>query len=164
MGGVGMFIILGILSAIYTVFLAVFFIIVIYLLVSYVFESLALHTMSNYKTLSWVPCLNKYCLGSLVKKEKMGLVLTIVDLMMVILGSYLFLSGAYSALLFLLLLLLTAVSFVLNTILAHLIFKERSARFGDIYTILSVLSLGLLRPIFMFVLRNKHSYSAWYKN
>lgn len=162
MGGISMLVILGILSAIYTFFLAVFVVFTIFLLVGYIFESLAIYAMGSYKTLSWIPFLNKYCLGCLAKKRIIGLVLAVVDLVAAVLGGYLFFGLNYSALLFFVLIVLMCISLVLNIILSHQLFKERSARFGDVYTILSVLSLGLLRPVFMFVLRNKHNYSSWY--
>ena len=46
-------------------------------------------------------------------------------------------------------------TFILNAVIAHNIYTSRTNRYGDVLSVLHVLSFGLLRPIFLFALRNK---------
>lgn len=57
--------------------------------------------------------------------------------------------------LFIVLLISLVVTFILDTIISHKIYKARTNKFGDILTIFNILSFGLLRPIFLFALKNK---------
>ena len=61
----------------------------------------------------------------------------------------------YSIFLFGLFLVAYILGFVLDMIPAHKIYKSVTSRYGDILTIVSVLSLGLLRPVILFIIRNK---------
>lgn len=57
--------------------------------------------------------------------------------------------------LFIVLIISLIVTFILDTIISHKIYKARANKYGDILTIFNILSFGLLRPIFLFILRNK---------
>ena len=46
-------------------------------------------------------------------------------------------------------------TFILDAVIAHNIYKSRSEQHGELLTAFHILSLGLLRPIFLFALRNK---------
>ena len=45
--------------------------------------------------------------------------------------------------------------FILDTLIAHRIYKSRAGKYGDVLTVFTVLSLGLLRPVFLFAVRNR---------
>ena len=47
------------------------------------------------------------------------------------------------------------ISFVLDVIIAHKIYTKAIGKYGDIFTVFSVLTLGFLRPIFLFAIRSK---------
>lgn len=75
MGGISVLILISFLSAIFYFFVAIFLIIIAYLLFIYIFESLAL--MRIYKNADnskywqvWIPFYNKYLLGEAVHSKK----------------------------------------------------------------------------------------------
>lgn len=72
--------------------------------------------------------------------------------------SYLFLRRGQK-LCSLLLMALLAV-FILDTLIAHRIYKSRAGKYGDVLTVFTVLSLGLLRPVFLFAVRNRAAESV----
>lgn len=46
-------------------------------------------------------------------------------------------------------------TFILDAVIAHNIYTSRTNRYGDVLSVLHVLSFGLLRLIFLFARRNK---------
>ena len=50
--------------------------------------------------------------------------------------------------------------FILDTLIAHRIYKSRAGKYGDVLTVFTVLSLGLLRPVFLFAVRNRAAESV----
>lgn len=160
MGGISVLVLLGIMSAIFYLFIAVFIIIVIYLVVVYIFESIFMMKVlknSNKKgrLLAWLPFYNKYLLGKIADRRAQGIAILIINLIVVGVGVFFYLKPTFYAELFGIFLLLILINFILNIVVSHNIFKKALSKYGDILTIFSVLTLGLLRPIFLFVLRNK---------
>ena len=49
---------------------------------------------------------------------------------------------------------------LLDTLIAHRIYKSRAGKYGDVLTVFTVLSLGLLRPVFLFAVRNRAAESV----
>ena len=47
---------------------------------------------------------------------------------------------------------------ILDTIISHKIYISHTNKYRDILTIFNILSFGLLRPIFLFMVRNKSRY------
>ena len=47
------------------------------------------------------------------------------------------------------------VGFILDIIVSHKIYMKVTKKYGDILTVLNVVSFGILRPIILFVIRNK---------
>lgn len=47
------------------------------------------------------------------------------------------------------------VGFILDIVVSHKIYINVTPKYGDILTVLSVLTFGILRPIFLFIIRNK---------
>ena len=162
MGGISVLILISFLSAIFYFFVAIFLIIMAYLLFIYIFESLAL--MGIYKNANnskywqvWIPFYNKYLLGEAAHSKKIGILLALNNLLVIFLGIYFYHGQVFHAGLFVVFLLLLLIGFILDCVLSHKIFKKASDRYGDILTVLSVLSLGILRVIFMFLIRNRYS-------
>ena len=66
MGGISVLVLLGFLSGLYMLFIAVFFVAVLYLIITYVFEALAVLGMmreadgDRAPVLAWIPIYNKY--------------------------------------------------------------------------------------------------------
>lgn len=159
MGGVSVLILLGFLSAMFFVLAALFFAVVIYLVVGYIFESIAIHKMCknlNYKHCftAWIPFYNKYLMGKISKSKVEGIIVSIFDAVSFILLGFLYGSSQYNEWVMLTFLILVIISFVLKIVMSHKIFSKALGRYGDIMTIFSVLSLGFLRPIFLFSIRD----------
>lgn len=158
MGGFSVLILMGILSFIFYALVACFFIIVIYIAISYTFESVALMNMSknlNYKGIitSYIPIYNKYILGKVANNKALGIILMIDNIIIIVLGliSYF----CYNPWTFLAFLVCIFIGFILNIILSDKIFREVLKKYSVICTIFSVLTLGFLRPIFLFAVSYK---------
>lgn len=160
MGGISVILLMGILSVVFYIFLAIFLLIVIYQIITYIFESLAIMEMSKslqYKAVgtAWIPFYNKYLLGKIANHKVLGVILAILNVAIVVTGIGSYIQSDLNAILFGIFLICIVVSFVLDSIIAHKIYVKAIGKYGDILTVFSVLTLGFLRPIFLFVVRNK---------
>ena len=158
MGGMSVLILMGILSFIFYALLACFLIIVIYIIISYIFESIALMNMSknlNYKApvTSYIPIYNKYILGKVANNKALGIILMIDNIIIIALALATYFN--YNPWIFLVLLACILISFILNIILSDKIFRDVLKKYSVICTIFSVLTLGFLRPIFLFAISYK---------
>lgn len=158
MGGISILFLMGIFSVIFFAYCTVFIGVIAYTAISYLFESISVFCMCKnlgYKpyAAAWVPFYQKYLLGRIVGNRAQGAILGLLNLAVVGfgIGSVYY----YSIFLFGLFLAACILGFVLDMILAHKIYKSVTSRYGDILTIVSVLSLGLLRPVILFIIRNK---------
>lgn len=156
MGGISVILLMGILS----VMLFIFIIIFIYQVITYVFESIAIMEMGRnlqYKAVgtAWIPFYNKYLLGKIGQHKVLGAILAILNVAIVVTGIGSYMQSDLNAILFGMFLLCTFASFILDSIIAHKIYVKASGKYGDILTVLGVLTLGFLRPIFLFVMRRK---------
>ncbi len=135
-------------------------IIIFYVLVSYIFESISIVSMSKrlkYKNAytGWIPFYNKYILGKIGNSKPLGITLVITTLISTITIILFFVFKEPQSILIIFFLLSVLITFIIDIILSHKIFNKYSSKYKDIMTILSVLSLGFLRPIFLFIIRNK---------
>ena len=159
MGGVSVLILLGILSAIFYFFVAIFLVVLVYLLVTYVFESIAIMRVCNnlkYKHpfTAWFPFYNKYLLGKIANLKIQGVILGAINISIAIMFIYFYLVENFNPWLLVIFFILIIVSFILNIVISHKIFKKAMDKYGDIFTVFSVLSFGILRAIFLFLIRN----------
>lgn len=163
MGGLSVFILLGILMSMFFVFIIIIFIVGLYLLINYIFESIFLYTVSKenhdkYPITSWIPFYNKCILGKVANKKSLGNFLCIIDIITVILIliSYFAvnLPPTLNTTIFFLIIILLVVSFILNIVLSHHIIKKVTEKLVDVLTILNVLTLGFTRSIILFIIRN----------
>lgn len=159
MGGFSVVVFMSILSFIFLFLIAIFAVIVLYTIISYIFESISIMCMSKNKGnknsfIAWIPFYNKYVLGKIVDNKVIGGILGILTFLSNMLCIYFYIHNELEIVLFVILIIFLIVSFILDLILAHRIYKS-SSKYADVLTIFSILSLGLLRPIFLFALRNK---------
>lgn len=160
MGGISVLFLMGLLSFIYFFIISIIAIIIFYVLVSYIFESISIVSMSKrlkYKNAytGWIPFYNKYILGKIGNSKPLGITLVITTLISTITIILFFVFKEPQSILIIFFLLSALITFILNIILSHKIFNKYSNKYKDIMTILSILSLGFLRPIFLFIIRNE---------
>lgn len=160
MGAMSVLFLMGILSSIFIFFITIFIVIVAYSVMSYVFESMALRLMTknlwNKEGMRvWIPFYNKSIFGKIVGYKALGMISSCLTLISFLLSMYFFFYQQLKMVLFLVLLLMLIITFILDTFIAHRIYMNVSPRYGDILTATTILSLGLLRPLFLFLVRNK---------
>ena len=160
MGGFSVVVLMSILSFIYLFFIAIFVAVVLYIIMSYTFQGISIMCMSKnmgYKNAftAWIPFYNKYLLGKIVGNKIMGGISGILSFLSICLGARFFINIELEIVLFIILVISLIITFILDTIIAHRIYKSRANKYGDILTVFNILSLGLLRPIFLFIIRNK---------
>lgn len=135
-----------------------FFMSAIYLILTYVFESISIMSISknlNYQKsfLAWIPIYNKYLLGKIIGTKGLSAVLTLFNIITIVTAIYCYFDFNYMA--FSLLLIGIIVEFILEIIISHKIYKSVTNKYCDVLTIFNILTLGLLRPIILFLIRNK---------
>lgn len=160
MGGISVLFLMGLLSFIYIFVITFIAIITFYTLISYIFESISIVSMSKnqkYKNTNtgWIPFYNKYILSKIGNSKPLGITLFITTLISTITIILFFVFKEPQPVLIIIFLLSTLITFILDIILSHKIFNKYSKNFKDVMTALSILSLGFLRPIFLFIIRNK---------
>lgn len=160
MGGISVFVLLGILTSVFLIFVIVTLIIGLYLLINYIFESIFLYKVNKekHKIVAWIPFYNKYLLGKIADHKTLGIVLSVIDIVNIILFmiSYKFhsLPSNINNIIFFLIILLLILSFIFNIVLSHSIMKKITPKFVDVLTILNIFTLGFSRPIILFLMRN----------
>lgn len=165
MAGFGVLIVSGVLSAIFLFFIAVFAAAAAYIMASYVLEGFSIACMRKkagdaHTFPAWIPFYSKYLLGKLADRRVMGAVSALLTLLSVCLCVYFYVCRELNTLWFILLLMALLAVFILDTLIAHRIYKSRAGKYGDILTVFTVLSLGLLRPVFLFAVRNRAAESV----
>ena len=109
---------------------------------------------------AWIPFYSKYLLGKLADRRVMGALSALLTLLSVCLCVYFYVCRELNTLWFILLLMALLAVFILDTLIAHRIYKSRAGKYGDVLTVFTVLSLGLLRPVFLFAVRNRAAESV----
>lgn len=144
------------LTGVVTTIIIVLSVIAIYMIVSYVFESIAVMRFRknlNLKNnaISFIPFYNRYLLGKVTDNKILGAVLALVSILKTITFVLWFFIGKSFA--FELFIILLIVGFVLNVIVASNLYKMYS-KYNVVFTILTIITLGVLRPVFLFALRD----------
>ena len=160
MGGFSVIVLMSILSFIYLFFIAIFVAVVLYIIMSYTFQGISIMGMCKnmgYKNTftAWIPFYNKYLLGKIAGNKIMGGISCILSFITICLGTRFYINKELEIVLFIILIINLIITFILDTMIAHRIYKSRTNKYGDILTVFNILSLGLLRPIFLFIIRNK---------
>ena len=160
MGGFSVAILFGILTSVYLFFAALFAAVVLYAVISYIFEgfsSAALRKKAGYTRTgtAWIPFYNKYLLGKAAGCKGLGAASGVLTLLTFCLCAWLYVYREPETTVFALLGVSVFADFIVDTIIAHGIFKSRMRKYGDVLTVANVLTLGLLRPILIFAVRNR---------
>lgn len=165
MGGISVMLLMGMLSAMYVFFIAVIAVLIIYFAVSYVFESIAAMGMCKnlyykHSGTAWIPFYNpfynKYLLGKIAGNKALGIIEGVLNLSIATVAVLFFCFELEIGIIGLIALLACAIaSFVIDVIIADKIFKNLNIRYSDVLTVVNVLTFGLLRPIILFIFRNK---------
>lgn len=155
MAGMSVLLIMGILSFLFIVFLTIFLVVAIYTIITYVFESIAVMEMLKRKRyFAWIPFYNKYLLGNCAGYKKGGMLSSMIHFCASFLGIYCYVLNELKWVTFLTFLILLFLGFIFDMIIAHKIYTKAS-KYADLFTVFSVLTLGFLRPIFLFLFRKK---------
>lgn len=160
MGGISVLFLMSILSFMFFTFIAIFLAIIFYVIVTYIFESISIMGMSKnleYRATftAWIPFYNKYLLSKIAGSKKLGVILTLFNIGTVGTGLYCYFQTEFNYIIFIMFLVCIFVGFILDIIVSHKIYMKGTKKYGDILTVLNVVSFGILRPIFLFVIRNK---------
>lgn len=160
MGGISVLFLMSILSFMFFIFIAIFLAIIIYAMITYIFESISI--MSMIKNLqyqetyiAWIPFYNKYLLGEIAGSKKLGIILALFNIVAVCMGLFCYCQIEFNYIAFIMFLICIVVVFILDIVISHKIYIKTVPKYGDILTVLSVLTFGILRPIFLFLVRNK---------
>ena len=146
MGGLSVIVLMNILLFLYIFFITIFVAIILYMVISYTFEGISIMCMSKnmgYKNTftAWIPFY-------------MGIISGILSFVSICLGIYFYIHKELEIVLFIILIISLIITFILDTIISHKIYISHTNKYGDILTIFNILSFGLLRPIFLFIVRN----------
>lgn len=166
MGSLSVIVLMSMLSFIFLFFITIFIAAILYTIISYTFQGISIMCMCKnmkYKNtfIAWIPFYNKYLLGKIANNKIMGVLSGFLSLISICLATYFYIHKELEIVPFIILIVILIITFILDTIIAHRIFKSRTSKYGDILTVFNILSLGLLRPIFLFIIRNKKK--AFYK-
>lgn len=162
MGGISVFAMLGMFTSVYLIFLIMFLAIIFYILLNYIFESIFLYSVvkrKNYdkKFLCWIPIYNKVIFGDISGNKKIGIWLALIDALIMILIIGMNFIFKDTTLISLITLFLLITDFCLETLLAHSVIKKAVSKIADILTLLNVFTLGISRPVILFIIRNNKS-------
>lgn len=160
MGGISVLLLMSILSFLFFIFIAIFLAIIVYVIITYIFESISIMCMSKnlqYKApfTAWIPFYNKYLLSKIAGSKMLGLILALFNIGTVCTGLYCYFQTEFNYIVFIMFLICILVGFIIDIVVSHKIYINVTQKYGDILTVLSVLTLGILRPIFLFIIRNK---------
>lgn len=160
MGGISVLFLMSILSFMFFTFIAIFLAIIVYVIITYIFESISIMNMSKnlqYKATfaAWIPFYNKYLLSKIAGSKILGLILTLFNIGTVCIGLYCYFQNEFNYIVFIMFLICIFVGFILDIVVSHKIYINVTPKYGDILTVLSVLTFGILRHIFLFIIRNK---------
>ena len=162
MCGISVFVMLGMFTSVYLIFLIMFLAIIFYILLNYIFESIFLYSVvkrKNYdkKFLCWIPIYNKVIFGDISGNKKIGIWLALIDALIMILIIGMNFIFKDTTLISLITLFLLITDFCLETLLAHSVIKKAVSKIADILTLLNVFTLGISRPVILFIIRNNKS-------
>ena len=158
MGGFSMSILLLAMAGMFWAIVIGIFILIIIKLALYVFESFGLMKINKnlglkYNWAAWIPIYNKFLLGKIAVKPLAGIILSILWLIKTILCifTYFFITTYYLVILTVCIVIIT---FIIEMIIVSKLYEKYSKK-NEVLTVLSIVTLGLLEPIFIFALRNK---------
>lgn len=128
------------------------FVFYIYLVYSYLLESLFCMRYSKsaglkHPAMAWIPFWGQYLLGTAAGMKHLGAALALDHLIFVIL--LMCSATSYYEIVYWLLLFFVLLGFILKAVICHRIYKIAAPGHFKLLSVLSVLSLGVLRPVFL---------------
>lgn len=167
MGGISVLVLLGIFSSMFIIFLLIMVALIIWIILSYTFDSVSTYHIAqkqNYKNafLSFLPIYNKIYLGRIAKKDSIGIILSINDLIKII-SIFLFIkitNETVSSIIFLIIIITILISLILKIYLTHCIVKRVIPKYADLLTILNSITLGITRPFMLFIVRKNDKITS----
>lgn len=139
----------------------------LYLFLSYLFEAIAFYKMSKrrndrYPWIAWIPFANEYRRGKIAYNTKGGGIAMLICKIATVIFTILVYMGTkndnaaievVTKFIYVISLILSIGATVFYYITTHIIYKKYSKKYV-IMTILTILTLGALEPIFVFAIRN----------
>ena len=158
MGGISVLFLMSILSFIFAIIIAI----LVYQIAVYFFESISIMCMCKnlkYKApiTAWIPFYNKYLLGKIAGSKVLGTILASLNGLTFLFLMFSYSKGKYGGISSLMFLICSLIGFLFDIIVAHKVYDKAEIKYGDLLTVFSVLTVGILRPIFLFMIRNKVS-------
>lgn len=132
----------------------------VYFLYAYTLESLSVMRIlrgagKKGAVLAWVPFYKQYLLGKIAGCPKLGAAVALDYLAAAVLCLLPNVAERYLVYIALAILALLVLAFVLKSMLYHRIYQLAAPKRYDLFTIFGVVTLGILRPAFLFALKNK---------
>ncbi|MBQ7278018.1 MAG: hypothetical protein IJR17_02315 [Clostridia bacterium] len=157
MAGFGIVTLMSVLTVLFLCLLALLEVLLLFALARYILQAFTIRSMGGgrvHPAGAWIPFYQSYCLGRLTGHQVLGALSGCFSLgSLGILVCFYSRGWTFQPYLFAALLLLQTLTFLFNTLIAHAVFIDRWPQYGWLLTTFCVLSLGLLRPIFLFALR-----------
>ena len=131
MGGFGIAILFSLFSFIYLFFVAIAIGIILYLLYSYVFQSIASMCMLKnigyaYPFTAWIPFYHKYLLGKIANKQILGAISGVLSFISICLCVHFYIHLDFDSVLFSILTISFMTTLIIETIIAHQIYKTHT--------------------------------------
>lgn len=123
----------------------------------YIFQSIGLFRIARvsgykYPFIAWIPCISQYIIGRFAKSNQIGVSYSILALLKYLLVIALFFIG--NEIIINLFLIYLIIYFVIDMLIINL-FYEKVYKNSNVYIILTIVTLGLMKPIFIFMSRIK---------
>lgn len=123
----------------------------------YIFQSIGLYKISKingykYPFIAWIPCISQYIIGRYSKNSKWGILYSVLTIMKYLLIIAIF--NFNSSTLFYLFLAYLVIYFIFDIFIMNM-FYGKLLKSPNIYTIITACTLGLAKPIFIFMAKYK---------
>ena len=124
MGGFGIAILFSLFSFVYLFFVAIAISVILYLLYSYVFQSIASMCMLKnigyaYPFTAWIPFYHKYLLGKIANKQILGAISGVLSFISICLCVHFYIHLDFDSVLFSILTISFMTTLIIETIIAH---------------------------------------------
>ena len=106
-----------------------------------------------YPLTAWIPFYHKYLLGKIATKQILGAISGVLSFIFICLCVHFYTHLDFDNVLLTILTISLITTSLIDTIIAHQIYKTHT-KYADIFTIFTILSFGILKPIFLFIIRN----------
>ena len=160
MAGFSLILISGFITFAFLTFMAIFAGIIIYSVISYIFDGIAVSQMCRnlgFKACftTWIPFYGKYSAGKAAGMNTAGAISGILGIISVLSCAYCYYLKDINYAAFAVLLISLLIGCICDIAISHRLFKKAVGNYADLMTVLNSLTFGLFRPIMLFFIRNK---------